>query len=72
MKLLNKNKCAYLKPNGINFKLYKMGAKMESKIEKEVRILKIYAIVATVCCFVIISAGFASQTENQKFEEIDV
>lgn len=44
---------------------------MESRLEKEVRFLKIYAAVATLLCGVFLLTAFASQ-KRQKFEEIDV
>ena len=44
---------------------------METKLEKEVRFLKIYAIVATLICAVLFLCGFAMQNK-QKFGEIDV
>jgi stress response protein SCP2 len=45
---------------------------MESKLEKEVRLLKIYAAAATLLCAVFLLTAFASQNRKQKFEEIDV
>jgi hypothetical protein len=45
---------------------------METKLEREVRLLKIYAAVATLCCAVFLFAAFAAQGRRQKFEEIDV
>ena len=45
---------------------------METKLEKEVRFLKIYAVVATLCCAVLLLSAFAFQNKRQKFEEIDV
>ncbi len=45
---------------------------MESKLEKEVRFLKAYAVVATFFCAVFVLTAFTIQTRNQKFEEIDV
>ncbi len=45
---------------------------MKTKIEKEVRFLKIYAMVATVVCCGVLTMGFTSISKNQKFEEIDV
>ena len=45
---------------------------METRLEREVRLLKIYAAVATLCCAVFLFAAFAAQSKNQKFEEIDV
>lgn len=45
---------------------------METRLEKEVRFLKIYAVVATLLCAVFLFSAFASQNKKQKFEEIDV
>jgi hypothetical protein len=45
---------------------------MKTKIEKEVRFLKIYALIATIVCSGILLTGFTSMTNNQKFGEIDV
>jgi hypothetical protein len=45
---------------------------MESKLAKEVRFLKVYAIVATLVCVVIIASAFTPQSGKQKFAEIDV
>ena len=45
---------------------------MESKLEKEVRFLKVYAIIATIIFLVIIASAFTLQNKKQKFEEIDV
>ncbi len=45
---------------------------METKLEKEVRFLKIYALTATLLCAVFVLTAFTSQTRNQKFTEIDV
>lgn len=45
---------------------------MESKLEREVRFLKIYAILATLGCIVMIASAFTLQGRNQKFAEIDV
>ena len=44
---------------------------METKIEKEVRFLKIYAVVGTLFFAVFLLSAFAVQN-NKKFEEIDV
>lgn len=44
---------------------------METKIEKEVRYLKIYAVVSTVLFAVFLLSAFAVQSKK-KFEEIDV
>ena len=45
---------------------------MESKLEKEVRFLKLYAVAATLCCIVFFASAFALQSQKQKFAEIDV
>jgi len=45
---------------------------MESKLEKEVRFLKIYAVASTLVFAVIFLTAFTWQTKNQKFGEIDV
>jgi len=45
---------------------------MENKLEKEVRFLKIYAVVATLFCAVFFLSAFALQNKKQKFAEIDV
>jgi hypothetical protein len=45
---------------------------LETRLEKEVRFLKIYAVVATLLCAVFLLTAFASQNQKQKFEEIDV
>jgi hypothetical protein len=45
---------------------------METKLEKEVRFLKVYAVVATLFCAVFLLSAFAIQSKKQKFEEIDV
>lgn len=45
---------------------------MENKLEKEVRFLKIYAVVATLFCAVFVLSAFALQNKKQKFTEIDV
>ena len=45
---------------------------METKLEKEVRFLKMYALVATLFCGVFFFSAFAFQNKKQKFEEIDV
>jgi hypothetical protein len=45
---------------------------METKLEKEVRFLKVYAVAATLFCAVFLLSAFAVQSEKQKFEEIDV
>lgn len=45
---------------------------METKLEKEVRFLKAYAIIATLLCAVFVLTAFTLQSRKQKFEEIDV
>jgi hypothetical protein len=45
---------------------------MHSQLEKEVRFLKLYAIVATLAIVVLIASAFTLQGRKQKFEEIDV
>jgi hypothetical protein len=45
---------------------------MESKLEREVRFLKVYAFVATLVCGVFVLSAFTQQGRRQKFEEIDV
>jgi hypothetical protein len=45
---------------------------METKLEKEVRFLKLYAAVATLFCGVFLLSAFAIQSRKQRFEEIDV
>src|SRR6266498_3714508 len=43
---------------------------MESKLEKEVRFLKIYAVIATLVCGVLVLSAFTLQKRNQNFDEI--
>lgn len=45
---------------------------METKLEKDLRFLKVYALLATLACAVLVLAGFTFQNRKQKFEEIDV
>src|SRR3712207_5577511 len=45
---------------------------METRLEKEVRFLKIYAVVATLFCAVFLLSAFAFQNKKQRFEVIDV
>src|SRR6266404_3015655 len=45
---------------------------MPTKLENEVRILKIWAVVATLASTVLIVSAFALQNKKQKFDEIDV
>ena len=43
---------------------------METKLETEVRFLKVYAVVATLICGVFVLAAFTLQNGKQTFEEI--
>jgi hypothetical protein len=45
---------------------------MEPKVARDVRILKLYAVAATIVCVGAVAAGPALQSRKQKFEEIDV
>lgn len=45
---------------------------METRLEREVRFLKIYAAAATLVCAVLLFSAFTFQNRKQKFEEIDV
>lgn len=45
---------------------------METKLEKEVRFLKIYAFVITLLVAVFFLSAFALENKKKKFEEIDV
>lgn len=45
---------------------------MKTKIEKEVRFLKIYAFATTLFCAVFFLTAFALPNKKQKFDEIDV
>jgi len=45
---------------------------MDTKLEKEVRFLKIYAVVTTLFGAVFLLSAFTMQSAKQKFEEIDV
>ncbi len=45
---------------------------METKLEREVRFLKLYALVATLFCAVFLLSAFTFSNNKQKFEEIDV
>ena len=45
---------------------------METKVERDVRFLKVYAAVATVICGVLLLTAFTQNRGKQKFEEIDV
>src|SRR5438128_11716045 len=48
------------------------GGVMEARLEKQVRFLKIYAIVATLVCAVFLLTAFTLQNRQQKFQEINV
>ena len=43
---------------------------METKLERQVRFLKIYAIIATLACGLFLLTAFTLQDRNQKFQEI--
>lgn len=45
---------------------------MENKLEKQIRLLKTYALLLTLLCGTFMVTGFVAQSKNQKFEEIDV
>jgi len=45
---------------------------METKLEKEVRFLKIYAAMATLFCAAFFLSAFAVHGKKPKFEEVDV
>ena len=45
---------------------------METRLEKEVRLLKAYAVAASLACAVFLLSAFSLQSRRQKFEEIDV
>jgi hypothetical protein len=45
---------------------------METRLEKQVRFLKIYAVAATLVCAVFLLTAFTLQTRPQKFQEINV
>lgn len=45
---------------------------MESKLEREVRFLKMYAAAATLACVVLVASAFTLQSQKQRFAEIDV
>jgi hypothetical protein len=45
---------------------------METRLEREVRFLKIYAAVLTLLCAAFVLSAFARQNRRQRFEEIDV
>lgn len=45
---------------------------MQTRLEREVRFLKIYAAALTLLCAAFFLTAFASQNRRQKFEEIDV
>lgn len=45
---------------------------MEKKLEKEIRLLKVYAAAVTMFCAVLLLTAFAVQNKKQRFDEIDV
>jgi hypothetical protein len=45
---------------------------METKLAKEVRFLKAYAVIATLICGLLLLTAFTLQNRKQKFAEIDV
>ena len=45
---------------------------MRTKIERDVRFLKLYSALITLVCAVVFLSGFVLQGKNQKFSEIDV
>lgn len=45
---------------------------METKLEREVRFLKVYAALTTLFCAGLFLSAFADQDKRPKFEEIDV
>jgi len=45
---------------------------MNRKREREVRMLKIYSVLATLLCGVFVLTAFTMQSRKQRFEEIDV
>ena len=45
---------------------------MDAKLEREVRFLKAYAVIATLVGAVLVLTAFTLQSGKQKFEEIDV
>jgi hypothetical protein len=45
---------------------------METKIQRDVRALKIYAVVSSLLCAVFFLTGFVFPSAKQKYEEIDV
>jgi hypothetical protein len=45
---------------------------MDSKLEKQIRLLKTSALLMTLLCGAFLVMGSVAQKKNQKFEEIDV
>ena len=45
---------------------------METKLEREVRLLKLYAILATLVSVTLIVSAFTLEAKRKRFEEIDV
>jgi hypothetical protein len=48
------------------------GAGEDHKLERQIRLLKTYALLMTLVCGTFMVTGFVVQNKNQKFEEIDV
>jgi hypothetical protein len=46
--------------------------RVEKKIERDIRLLKAYALAITILLGIFIFTGFRHASENRKFEEIDV
>jgi hypothetical protein len=57
--------------NLVHFYLWRL-LFMESKLEREVRFLKIYTLAATLVCLLLLLSAFKQEKERRKFEEIDV
>jgi len=45
---------------------------LQTRLEKDIRYLKIYAVVSTLVCAVMLLTAFSAQNNNKKFAEIDV
>ena len=45
---------------------------METKLEKQVRFLRIYVVATTCFCAIFLLSAFVMQSKKQKFDEIDV
>lgn len=46
--------------------------KMENKLSKDVRLMKVYTVILTFVCFIMVLSSFNSRETKQKFQEIDV